>query len=178
MCFMCGCFKEKGHTKYIALTTQHFDYIFQDKQCETAQPSFPGSVFRSVNYLHRSTQSAQWMRNVQLIFSLSSKFTGSCFPELTLWNLNFRDIEYSANSAKYTLFLTPHCCLSCEYSCLKRQVNSAWEVTSGNESISGHLRRTKISETHSGYPQHFLQSLLSWPQALPIGLGAASSPTS
>lgn len=145
ICLMGGCLKEKGHTKYIALNTQHFDYIFQDKQCETAQPSFPGSVFRSLNYLHRSTQSAQREEEAQLIFSLSSKFTGSCFPELTLWNLNFRDTEYSENSAKYTLFLTPQGRLSCEYSCLKRQVNSAWEVTSGNEGISGHLPRTKIT---------------------------------
>lgn len=30
---------------------------------------------------------------------------GSCFPELPLWNLNFRDTKCSSDGAKYTPFL-------------------------------------------------------------------------
>lgn len=75
---------------------------------------------------------------------------GSYFPELDMWKFNFRDTKYSLDSAKYTLFLNPHSCLSCNNSWLKRQVNSdtICTIKSRNESIFGHLTRTKITETH------------------------------
>lgn len=69
MCPMCGCLKEKGHTEYIALKTQHFDYIFQDKHCDTAQPSFPRLRLQVSELLPPSVNSecsARWGSTINL----------------------------------------------------------------------------------------------------------------
>lgn len=99
---------------------------------------------------------------------------GSCFPELTMWNRNLRDTTYSSDGAKHSLSLKPHSCLSYDYSWLKRRVESACEVKSGNKSISGHLTRTQMTKTHEAAPLNFLQSPFKWPQPLPTRAGSSS----
>lgn len=62
--------------------------------------TFPTSwIHLQVSELHWSTQSAQQDKEYTINLLLSSEFRGSCFPELTMWNLNFQVTKYSSDSA-------------------------------------------------------------------------------
>lgn len=105
---------------------------------------FPTSwIHPQASELHGSTQSAQQDKEYTINLLVSSEFRGTCFPELTMWNLNFQVTKFSSDTA--TVCFDIH---TAAYLATILSLKDKWIVPRSqvwNESNSGHLTRTKVT---------------------------------